>query len=304
MLVLLAAPVRASASVSPPLPGPPPTAGLDFPAAPAPGTVPAPGPLGPAASLPTKIGGAGLRSGFVLVHGRQLTLAIACRTGGRVSLSASALGSGVLARGSYSCSDRQGSTQISLAPAAARRLAALKSTIGRVALGFGNGEQFSVTLETRPTAPIDWSSGGMECSLLAPYDAYLVAPNFTVTPPAIIDVRPWVAWYTSANGWRWLGTIGVNRSSWYRWYATPGSGYVGDADRRPQPMDLGPCRLPCWSADPRDRGIRIDLLVRASPVHLGLHPVAADRIGAYQHVLPVPVGLHQTGRVCPVLTRD
>ena len=39
---------------------------------------------------------------------------------------------------------------------------------------------------------------------------------------AIIDVRPWVAWYTSANGWRWLGTIGVNRSSWYRWYATPG----------------------------------------------------------------------------------
>ena len=60
----------------------------------------------------------------------------------------------------------------------------------------------------------------MECSLLAPYDAYLVAPNFTVTPPAIIDVRPWVAWYTSANGWRWHGTIGLNRSSWYRWSAT------------------------------------------------------------------------------------
>jgi len=222
MLAMLAAPTGASASVSPPLPGPPPTAGLDFPAAPAPGTVPTPGPLGPAASLPTKIGGAGLRSGFVLVSGRELTLAIACSSGGRVSLSASALGPGVLARGSYSCRDRQGSAQMSLAPAAASRLAALRSTIGRVALGFGNAERFSVTLETRPTAPIDWSSGGMECSVLAPYEAYLVAPDFTVTPPAIIDVRPWVAWYTSANGWRWLGTTGVNQSSWYRWYATPG----------------------------------------------------------------------------------
>ena len=109
-----------------------------------------------------------------------------------------------------------------LAPAGAPRLAALKSTIGRVALGFGDGERFSDTLETRPTAPIDWGSGGMECSLLAPYDAYLVAPNFTVTPPAIIDVRPWVAWYTSANGWRWLRTFGVNRSNWYRWSATRG----------------------------------------------------------------------------------
>ena len=61
----------------------------------------------------------------------------------------------------------------------------------------------------------------MECSFLGPNDPYLVAPNFTVTPPAIIDVRPWVAWYTPANGWRWLGTMGVNSSSWYRWSATP-----------------------------------------------------------------------------------
>ena len=35
------------------------------------------------------------------VRGRQLTLAIACRRGGQVSLTASTLGSGVLARGGY-----------------------------------------------------------------------------------------------------------------------------------------------------------------------------------------------------------
>ena len=51
--------------------------------------------------------------------------------------------------------------------------------------------------------------------------AILVAPNFTVTPSAIIDVRPWFAFYTPSNGWRWLGTTGVNSSSWYRWSATP-----------------------------------------------------------------------------------
>jgi hypothetical protein len=179
------------------------------------------GQVGPASSLPTNFPGPGLKGGFVLVHGRALTLTIACRTGGQVSLTASALGSGVLARGAYACRARQGSAQLSLRPAAAHRLVTLGSTVARVALGAGTAERFSITLEARPAAPSYWSNGGVECSLLGPYQPYLVAPNFTVTPPVIIDVRPWVAWYTPANGWRWLGTNGVNNSSWYRWWATP-----------------------------------------------------------------------------------
>jgi hypothetical protein len=170
--------------------------------------------------LPTKFAGAGLRSGFVSVRGRQLTLAIACKRGGQVSLTASALGPGVLARGGYACRDGQGSAELSLRAGAARRLAALKSTLARVGFGSGSAERFSITLGTRPTTPSDWSNGGMECSFLGANEPYLVAPNFTVTPPAIIDVRPWVAFYTPANGWRWLGTTGVNSSSWYRWSAT------------------------------------------------------------------------------------
>ena len=153
------------------------------------------------------------------VRGRQLTLAIACRRGGQVSLTASSLGSGVLARGGYACRNGQGSAQLSLKPGAAGRLAALKSTLARVALGGGNAERFSITLGARPTIPRNWSSGGTECTFLGPNEPYLVAPNFTVTPPAIIDVRPWLAFYTPANGWRWLGTAGVNSSSWYRWSA-------------------------------------------------------------------------------------
>jgi len=29
-----------------------------------------------------------------------------------------------------------------------------------------------------------------------------------------------VAWSTAGEGWRWLGTAGVNASRWYRWTAT------------------------------------------------------------------------------------
>jgi hypothetical protein len=74
---------------------------------------------------------------------------------------------------------------------------------------------------TGPTSSF-WTDGGLNCSLLGNYTPYLVAPDFTVNPAAIIDVRPWVAFYTGDHGWQWLGTGGLNRSSWYRWTAGPG----------------------------------------------------------------------------------
>ena len=49
----------------------------------------------------------------------------------------------------------------------------------------------------------------------------MLAPNFTVTPATTIDVRPWLAWYTAATGWQWLGTDGPDASRWYRWTGTP-----------------------------------------------------------------------------------
>jgi hypothetical protein len=157
----------------------------------------------------------------VLVRGRRLTLALACTKGGPVSLTASKLGSGIVARGAFSCRNRHGSAQLSLRAAAAARLTGLKSTLAQVNLAAANAENFSVMLQTSPTPPTYWSNGGLECSLLGSYEPYLVAPNFTVTPPAIIDVRPWVAWYTPASGWRWLGTTGASHSDWYRWSAAP-----------------------------------------------------------------------------------
>ena len=221
VLALLSMSCAAWATGLPSLPGPPPAAGTGFPATPAPGTMPVAGAVGPPVSLPANLPGAGLQSGFVLAHGRHLALAIACRSRGAVSLTASALGPGVLARGGYACRHGQASVQLSLSPAVAGRLRALKSTLAGVTLGGGGAQHFSVTLETTPATPRPWSNGGMQCNFLGAYEPYLVSPNFTVTPPALISVRPWVAWYTSANGWRWIGTEGINSSSWYLWWATP-----------------------------------------------------------------------------------
>lgn len=213
---------RAAVQTGPPpgLPGPPPGANSGLPIAPAAGIVPPAGVVGPPATLPARVSGPALLSGIVRVHGLRLTLAIACKTGGRVSVTAAAIRPGVLARARYACRNRRASAQLSLRRADARRLAALGPTPAGVTLGQGTAAQLSLTLQTTAQGPSYWSDGGLECSLLGTDRPYLVAPNFTLTPPAVIDVRPWVAWYTPTNGWRWLGTAGVNTSTWYRWTAT------------------------------------------------------------------------------------
>lgn len=137
-------------------------------------------------------------------------------------VTASAIRPGVLTRAKYACRNRRASPQLRLRRADARRLAALGPTLAGVALGQGSETaRLSLTLQTTAVPPSYWSDGGLECSLLASYRPYLVAPDFTVTPPVVIDVRPWVAWYAPRTGWRWLGTTGVNASHWYRWTATP-----------------------------------------------------------------------------------
>jgi hypothetical protein len=213
----------AAAQNSPPPgpPGPPPGAGSGFLSRPA-GTAPLQEATGPAATIPAHVTGPALMTGVVRVHQLQFAVSIACRTSGRVSVTAGAIRSGVLARGTYTCRNGHASAQLQLRRADARRLATLGPTLTSVTLGKGGATaRLSLTLETGAQSPGYWSDGGLQCSFLGSYEPYLVAPDFTDTPPVVIDVRPWVAWYTPSNGWRWLGTVGVNASRWYRWTATP-----------------------------------------------------------------------------------
>jgi hypothetical protein len=178
--------------------------------------------LGPSATIPTHVSGPGLLSGTARVHGRNYSVAIACQKSGYVSLTAAALAGGIVSRGGYLCVNRRAVANLSLSQASARALSRLGSTLADLSLvQGGTTEHLSVTLETHATGSSYWSDGGMECGLLGPYEPYVVSPNFRASPGVVVDVRPWIAWYTAADGWRWLGTAGVNASLWYQWTATP-----------------------------------------------------------------------------------
>ena len=260
--------------------------------------MPSVGSTGPAASLPSRVSGPGLQSGFIQVRNRKLTLPLACSSSGRVTLSAPAIRAGTLARGRFTCQKRQASAQLSLRPIDARRLNGLKSTIAGVSFGAGAGGRFSIMLQSRPSAPPYWSDGGMECSLLGSDTPYLVAPNFTVVPPTIIDVRPWVAWYTAATGWRWIGTTGVNTSSWYRWTDTPaGVQQWFTPTGALKPVDVGADPRAPGTRDLRAGRVRDRVLVPPPPVSLAVHAVAIGPHG-YRHVLHLSVIAVTGGGLC------
>jgi len=207
-----------AASTAPPgLPGPPPLVGAQLPTAPPPGDVPGPGTVGPPARVPA-LSAPGLQIGTLQLQGRAITTTIACSSGGSASLQAQSIHSGVIARAKYSCKARQGIVKLQLSAGNAKKLRGLGSTVGHLSLGRA---QFPVTLQSRPAKVSYWSDGGLECNLYGSYQPYVVDPDFKVTPSVIIDVRPWVAFYRASTGWHWLGTGGPNRSSWYRWTATP-----------------------------------------------------------------------------------
>ena len=215
---------QAHAQSGPPpgLPGAPPGAGAGFPLPPVPGQGPATDPGGQPTTIPTGASNPGLLSGTALVQGKSVTLRIACNSGGVVILRAPAVATGTLAQARYRCSRRRAAVRLALSSAAARRMARVGQALGAISFVHGNAvERVSLTLAVRPPAPSYWMSElGLRCN--APgYQAQLVAPNFSDTPPTTIDVRPWLAWYTAATGWHWLGTAGVNQSRWYQWTATP-----------------------------------------------------------------------------------
>ena len=152
-----------------------------------------------------------------------MTLRLACMAGGRITLSAPTIGNGVLTADRYRCSEHRAVARLSLSKDAARQIARVRQALGTVTLSDRSTvERLSVTLTSGPQpTPSFWTSVfGLRCN--APgYQGQLIAPNFSDSVPTTIDVRPWLAWYTNAGGWHWLGTVGVNRSQWYEWTATP-----------------------------------------------------------------------------------
>lgn len=214
----------ASATSGPPgLPGPPPGAGAGFPLPPAPGEASPPQPSGSPATLPFATSGPGLLSRSAGLTGSKLKLKIACKTGGHAALTLPALRSSAVAQSRYRCAAGRSTVSFALEKPVAQQIARSGSVIAGVAFRQGGRtERSSVLVGPRPAAPEYWTSVfGLDCGTPAATQAELLAPNFTVTPVTTIDVRPWLAWYTAATGWQWLGTQGPNASRWYRWTGTP-----------------------------------------------------------------------------------
>jgi hypothetical protein len=215
---------QAKAASSPPgLPGPPPGAGTGFPLPPPPAQDPPPQPSGSPATVPLTPSGPGLLSGSAGLTGRRLRLPIACDAGGHAALSVPGLASGLVAQARYKCAGGRSTVSFTLGKSIARQINGKGSVLAQVAFKqIGATETLSVMVGPSPAAPEFWTSVfGLQCGASGANQATLLAPNFTVTPTTTIDVRPWLAWYTAATGWQWLGTEGPDASRWYRWTGTP-----------------------------------------------------------------------------------
>jgi hypothetical protein len=216
-----AAPTASAAPSS--LPGLPPGSDTGYPAAPAAGTTLGPGAAGPSSRIPAHVAAPGLLGSTALLRGRVVSLMIACPSKGRATISDAAVGAGALGHASYTCKAHRAAVSFTLSAAHAKRVKALRSSTGKITLGSGHATaSFPITLALKPAAAHFWGQdGGLQCNFYGRDRAFLASPNFTVTPDATIDVRPWVAFYTFAHGWQWLGTGGLNHSTWYQWTASP-----------------------------------------------------------------------------------
>jgi hypothetical protein len=221
-LVALAGSGNTALAAGPPpgLPGPPPGAGTGLPLPPPPGQAPPAQASLPAVGITGAPYGPGLLSGYSAVSGTKLPVTIACQANGKAQLRAGS----VSVKATYRCARGRSTVRFALTRSQARGIANSSGLSGALTLTQGaQTVRLSLSLGRRAPAPLFWTSAfGLGCTAAGPQSPELVAPNFTSTPaPTTIDVRPWLAWYTSATGWQWLGARGPGSSTWYRWTATP-----------------------------------------------------------------------------------
>jgi hypothetical protein len=205
------------------LPGPPPEASSGLPLPPGPGQAPPPQPPGPPSAIGAGASMPGLLSGTASLGRAGFKLRVACRTGGKAAFSVPSFGGSTLASARYKCAKGRATASFVLTKSVVGRIGRSGSVLGRVSFTQGAAKtRASVMVGPRPPAPVFWTSVfGLLCGAPGSNQAQLQAPNFTVTPPTTIDVRPWLAWYSPATGWQWQGTAGPGASRWYRFTATP-----------------------------------------------------------------------------------
>jgi hypothetical protein len=230
-------------------PGPPPGHGLDLPTAP--GTAPAFVPPGTPATVPSGPTGPGSVSSASVAFNRAkrtFTLPLACRANGTITARGAAVGA--LGRARYRCAANRSSARFTVSQKIAKRVARAR-TVAATAMVRQNGKAtklwFTVRAGVAPTAAKGfWTDGHLQCSQDGAPQAYLAEPDFTTATPTTISTRGWVAWYTAAGGWHWLGVGGENAGRWDTWTATPTgvAQFHPNGAVMPTPWTWGPISVP------------------------------------------------------------
>jgi hypothetical protein len=246
-------PAGAGAQAPPGPPGPPPGNGIDIPGPP--GTQPTVVPPGTPAAIPAGAGGPALLSGSAVKldrKRRRFAIPLACSSNGRVSVRARGVRGGVFASASYRCSGNRATATLRVKKKVLKRLLKRKTlaATARASEG-GRVANLSFTLVTKGAAPPSrafWTDGRLHCSPdatgLPP--AYLVTPDFTTASQTPVSTRGWVAWWTQAGGWHWLGINGENKGRWDTWMATPTGilQFHPNGSVQPSAYSWGPISIP------------------------------------------------------------
>jgi hypothetical protein len=248
--VAAAPPATAVAQAPPGPPGPPPGNGAALPAPP--GTAPGFVPAGTPAAIPAGARGPGLlRDEDVTVNRAKRTfdIALACQGDGTLRIRARRLAGGTLASTRYHCRATRATARLSLSRRVAKRLER-RGTVAATATAAEGGRRARLDLQLtagrRAAEPKGfWTDGHLECN-----GAYLVEPDFTTATTIPVSTRGWVAWYTAAGGWHWLGTLGEGASRWDTWSSTPQgiAQFHPNGSPTPTPWTWGPIAVPAGQA--------------------------------------------------------
>jgi hypothetical protein len=253
LLALLAClPAAAAADAPPGPPGPPPGNGAELPAPP--GTAPTVVPPGTPAAIPSGVTGPGrLTSGTVQFNRFKGTfsLALACQQSGSVRITVRVVAAAPLARANYTCDANRATARLKVTTKIAKKITKRRN-VAAIATVSENGHSSKIYFPLRAgsgTTPEKgfWTDGHLQCtdSSGGP-QAYLVEPDFTTASPTPITTRGWIAWYTSAGGWHWLGVNGENDGRWDTWTAsvTGIQQFHPPGSTTPVPWTWGPVAFP------------------------------------------------------------
>jgi hypothetical protein len=252
-VALLALAATGAAAQAPAPPGPPPGNGGDLPAPP--GTAPAFVPPGQPGAIPATTTGPGLLGDAPVNLNRArrtFSVPFACQQDGSVRVSAKVVSKAPFARGSYRCAANRATARLSVSAKVAKQLVKRKTAAATLTVTQGgHASRLSFQLRAGSGAKAAtkgfWTDGHLQCAdgSGAP-QAYLVEPDFTTTAPTPVTTRGWIAWYTAAGGWHWLGANGEGAGRWDTWTASV-SGIVQfhpEGVVTPVPWTQGPISVP------------------------------------------------------------